>query len=73
MQLFLLAWTGIGSVISFYLYETKQDVLLYEARPDSIKMFLYYLKNWIVLSEQQDVFIRTVGGCRDKSLRQELP
>lgn len=41
MQLFLLAWTGIGSTISFYLYETKQDVLLYEARPDSIKCFLF--------------------------------
>ncbi len=41
MQLFLLAWTGIGSVISFYLYETKQDVLLCEARPDSIKCFLF--------------------------------
>ena len=40
MQLFLFAWTGIGSVISFYLYETKQDVLLCEARPDSIKCFL---------------------------------
>lgn len=39
MQLFLLAWTGIGSVISFYL--TKQDVLLCEARPDSIKCFLF--------------------------------
>ena len=41
MQLFLLAWTGIGSVISFYLCETKQDVLLCEARPDSIKCFLF--------------------------------
>jgi hypothetical protein len=41
MQLFLLAWTGIGSTISFYLYETKQDVLLCEARPDSIKCFLF--------------------------------
>ncbi len=41
MQLFLLAWTGIGSVISFYLYKTKQDVLLCEARPDSIKCFLF--------------------------------
>lgn len=41
MQLFLLAWTGIGSVISFYLYETKQDVLLCEARPDRIKCFLF--------------------------------
>lgn len=41
MQLFLLAWTGIGSVIPFYLYETKQDVLLCEARPDSIKCFLF--------------------------------
>lgn len=72
MQLFLLAWTGIGSVISFYLYETKQDVLLCEARPDSIKCFLFaellcYLIRW------SDCFIRTVGECRDKSLRQELP
>ena len=41
MQLFLLAWTGNGSVISFYLYETKQDVLLCEVRPDSIKCFLF--------------------------------
>lgn len=41
MQLFLFAWTGIGSVLSFYLYETKQDVLLCEARPDSIKCFLF--------------------------------
>ncbi len=56
MQLFLLAWTGIGSVISFYLYETKQDVLLCEARPDSIKCFLFaeidLSDGRIVLSEQ---------------------
>ena len=28
-------------LIHFYLYETKQDVLLSEARPDSIKCFLF--------------------------------
>ena len=37
----IILWFLQENRLLFYLYETKQDVLLCEARPDSIKCFLF--------------------------------